>query len=133
MSVHLAAAAKTALTTSYQVLAMTGTTTDEALARPIQDECHLGLVHGELDTIAGGASAVTWYLSADAAGDVPLTPEVTTVIVAGKTTATDGGFGDVVDIDYRRFSSGVAGTVHLVAKLDAGTANCIPRIIWSTR
>jgi hypothetical protein len=95
------------------------------------DSCYLELAHLQLDTIAGGATTITWYVAADAGGDVPLTKEVTTTIVTGKTTATDGGAVEVLGIQYVRFDEGLGDTIYVVAKTNTGTANAIARVTWN--
>jgi len=128
--INISAEATAALTTSYAALTLTDDTTSEALAQNIPDACYLDWMHIQLDTIAGGAAAVTWYLCSDASMDVPLTKEVTTTIVAGDTTATDGAVVEALNVAYRRFSVGTGGSIYIAAKLDAGTANGIARIVW---
>jgi hypothetical protein len=110
--------AATGLTTAYAALALTG----------IPDDCWLSVLHGEIDTIAASAASITWYIAADSGGDVPVTAEVTTTIVTGKTTATDGGVTEAVDWDYVRSTNGTAGSLWVFAKTDAGTCNLTARI-----
>jgi hypothetical protein len=68
-----------------------------------------------------GATNVTWYLSADADGDVPITPSHTAAITAGET-AGKGGFAVLLDAssaipdDYY-----VQGKVYAVVSVDTGT------------
>lgn len=125
----ISAEASTALSTSYTVLTLDGDTSGDAAAKPVPDQCLLAYVIAVLDTTSS-ATAITWYLAADSGGDVPLTREVTSDILAGKTTATDGSVVMLLDVDYVRTSAGTAGALYLVAKTTAGTANCTPRLIW---
>ena len=127
---QISAAASTALSTSYTVMPCTATTAGEAVAAPVPDVCWLEDCHLQLDTIAT-ATTVTWFIAADAAGDVPLTHEVTTAIVTGATTATAGAVVEILSKWYVRYDVGVSETIYVVAKLDAGTANAIPRITWN--
>ncbi len=120
----------TALSTSYATLALDNDTTADASAAPVPTFCHLGMVVITLDTIAGGATTLTYFLSADAAGDVPITNATTTTITTGKTTATDGGVVGLVDAAYRHLDVGVAGKLYLQVKTNAGTANAIGRVTW---
>ena len=130
---QISAAASTALSTSYAVMACTSTTTDEAVAAPLPDSCYLEDAHLQIDTIAGGATTITWYIAADAAGDVPLTKLVTSTIVTGKTTATDGAVVEILGKWYMRYDDGVSDTIYVVAKTNAGTANAIARVTWNLR
>ena len=99
----------------------------------VPDECYLDSVQGLIDTIAGGATEVTWYVTEDAAGDFPLTDEVPVDIVVGIATATDGGVRTVFDTEYARSSNGVAGKLYVWAKLDAGTCNLNCVLRYATR
>ena len=128
---QISAAASTALTSAYAVMACTSTVTGEAQAVPMPDSCFLELSHLQLDTIAGGAASITWYVAADAAGDIPLTKLVTSTIVTGATTATDGAVVEVLGIQYVRFSDGVGDTIYVVAKTNVGTCNAIARVTWN--
>jgi hypothetical protein len=128
---QISAAASTALSTSYAALECTGTTSGEAQAVEVPDGCYLEDAHLQLDTIAGGATSITWLVAADAAGDVPLTNEITTTIVPGTTTATDGAVVEILGKLYQRYSVGVGGSVFIFAKTNAGTANAIARLTWN--
>ena len=89
-------------------------------------------VIAQLDTVAGGASSVLYYLAADVAGDVPLTNPGTASILLGKTTATVGAAIDCIDMDYhyQRLTVETIGTVYVVVWLNAGTANANIRLQW---
>lgn len=128
---QISSAASTALSTSYAVMTCTSTTTAETQAVPMPDSCFIELAHLQLADIAGGATTVTWYVAADAAGDIPLTKLVTSTIVVGATTATDGAVVEVLGIQYVRFDDGEGGEIYLVAKTNAGTVNAIPRVTWN--
>ena len=56
---------------------------------------------------------------------------MTSTIVAGATTATDGAVVEVLGIQYVRFSDGVGDTIYVVAKTNTGTANAIARVTWN--
>jgi hypothetical protein len=117
----IAEGSATALSSSYSVIALS----------IVPDRVHLGGLFGKIDTIASSAASVTWYLAADSAGDHAITSEVTSTIVTGKTTATDGGFAEAVDIDWAfpSWATG-AGSLYLVAKVDTGSANLTPGLTW---
>lgn len=121
-------AAAAALSTSYAVFTVTANASSDALSAAIPDDCLLGWLAVEIDTIASSAASITWYLSLDAAGDNPITDAKTTTIVTGKTTATDGGIAVALDLDYRRPTTGTTGTLYWVAKTNTGTCNAKPRI-----
>jgi hypothetical protein len=77
-------------------------------------------------TSIAGAATVTWYLSADAAGDVPITPSHAATITTGQT-AGKGGITVLIDAGYVIPATlYVTGKVYLVAVLDAGTAAGVP-------
>lgn len=77
-------------------------------------------------TAVSGAASITFYLSSDAAGDVPLTDETTKALV-GQSSGTKG------------FMAGWAtpsplpsgGAVYLWAKTDAGTVTLGFDLYWS--
>jgi len=62
-----------ALTTAYQVFTLTADTTNCARTANVPPFAELKNINFELDTIAGGASKVTFYLPRDLAGDIPVT------------------------------------------------------------
>lgn len=95
-----------------------------------RDNCRLGVLIGQLTSIAGGAASVTAHLAADATGDHAISPQETITIITGEGTATDGGFSTDLDILWTSPSWGTAGTVYAVLTLDAGTATCVPAITW---
>lgn len=107
------------LTTTYAALAVGG---GDGSA-PIPDAAWLSLAWLELSSIVT-AGSILWYLAADAAGDVPLTPVQTTTIVTGKTTSTSGSVVDTLDIAYARVGN-TAGRLYLIAKTNAGTATAV--------
>ena len=125
----LSAEATTALSTTYGTLTLDDDTVGDAGARPLPDQCRLVMIVVELDTIVTAASVV-WYLSADLAGDVPLTREVTSTILSQGTTADDGGIATRLEVDHVRLAAGTAGKLYLRAKTDAGTANAKARVTW---
>lgn len=124
------ASISTALSTVKAALAC-GLTSGDARSSVIPDECTLSHVWLEIASIAGGATAITWYLAADAAGDVAIAPSVTSAIVIGKTTPTDGSVCEAVDLEWCRPSSGAVGVLYLICNTNVGTANAIGRVHWS--
>lgn len=122
-----------ALTGTYQVFAMTRDGTNSPRSSLIPTWALLRRLLCFLDTIAGGASSVTFYLARDLAGDLPLTLPKTVNIAPGLTTATDGSILDDMEHDYiNPLVSGVdvEGTIYLAIKLNAGTANANLFLHW---
>lgn len=124
-----AVGASTGLTNSYSAPVALGANTGvDSRASAIPDDCLLGWLAVEIDTIADSAASITWFLALDAAGDNPITDAKTTTIVVGKTTGTDGGFGVALDLDYYRPSTAAQGALYWIAKTNTGTANAKPRL-----
>lgn len=121
-----------ALTATYQVFTLTADTTNCARTAAVPTFALLKNTNFELDTIAGGASKVTYYLARDAAGDIPVTMVYTADVVFGLTTATKGTAIACIDLDYhyQGLAAEVIGTLYLVVKLNAGTANGNIRQHW---
>jgi phage tail sheath gpL-like len=121
-----------ALTAAYQVFTLTADTTNCARTAVVPPFALLKNTNFELDTIAGGASKVTYYLARDVAGDIPVTTVFTADVVFGLTTATKGTAIACIDLDYhyQGLAAEVIGTLYLVVKLNAGTANGNIRQHW---
>lgn len=80
------------------------------------------------DTIVTAVTA-TWYVAEDAAGDVPITPAQTDTIEQGKTTTSDGSVARRLDHIWTKDATLAAdGRLYLVVKLNAGSANVLPRL-----
>jgi hypothetical protein len=127
----ISASAVTALSTSYTVVQLSDNTTPEAFAQEVPDECLLVDVAMHLNTIAGGATEVTWFLAVDSGADVPITREVAAdPIVFGNTTATKGSTINILIKDHKRPTAGEKGAIYLAVKLDAGTANLVGLLTW---
>jgi hypothetical protein len=122
----LSAGASTALSTTYARMACTATPAADPLSEALPDRVTLSWASLELTTISGAASVI-WYLSADADGDAPITPTLTTTIVADGATATSGGVAATLAL--ARVGSG--GSIYVNAKTDAGTATGIARVSWT--
>jgi hypothetical protein len=121
-----------ALTTAYQVFTLTADPTNAPRTAVVPDFAHFQHLAVEMDTIAGGASSVTLFLARDAAGDIPLTAEQTASVQFGFTTATSGSAIACIDLDYhyQQLAVEVRGTVYVVIKTNAGTANGNLRLHW---
>ncbi|MEN9785462.1 MAG: hypothetical protein RLZZ299_726 [Pseudomonadota bacterium] len=121
-----------ALTTTKQVFALTADTVNCPFSVPVPNDCALKQLNFELDTIAGGASSVTYFLARDLAGDIPVTPEASASVTFGFTTATKGTAIACIDLEhhYQELGSEVRGTLYIVVKVNAGTANANIRLYW---
>lgn len=127
-----------ALTTAKSVITCQQDTTNQKRSKPFPSRGHLSHVELELDTIAGGATKITWNLAWDANGDHPLHPEIEQDITTGKTTATDGGVAALVDIDFEAPDDASAwtdaekggwdGRIFVVAATNVGTCNAKARV-----
>lgn len=118
----------TALTTTYAIMVCDDDLVADALARPVPNNCRLLTAVLEVTSI-NGAGSIVWYIAADALGALPLTLITTTTLTAG-AVAAKGSIVGLLDVGYSRSSAGVAGKLYVVAKTDAGTATCKPRITW---
>lgn len=115
-----ARSASTSLTSSYGTAAVLGAAGDT-----VSDEADLGPLVLEVTAIASSATTLTWYVSRDLAGDVPVTLEVTETIRTGKTTATAGSVARDMDSPYKRNATHTpaAGRLYLWAKTNVGTCS----------
>lgn len=121
-----------ALTTTKQVFALTADTTNNPFSVLVTNDCTLKQINFELDTIAGGASSVTYFLARDLAGDIPVTAESSASVTFGFTTATKGTAIACVDLEhhYQELGSEVRGTLYIIVKVNSGTANANIRLYW---
>jgi hypothetical protein len=122
----------TALTVAYNVAGMIFST--DASASPdaiaLKNQAHLGLVSLALNTIAGGAASVSWFLARDSAGAYPITPVQTDTIVG--IVAANGSVSRTLGIDYSKNALALASELYLFAKLDVGTANGNGTLYWKS-
>lgn len=122
---RLVQGASTALSTTPAIIGLVHVPADSS-STGFPAVAHLGKFCVRLTSIAGGATEITWYLSADSAGDVPITPSHTATITTGQT-AGKGGICVLLDAasaipdDYY-----TEDTVYCVLDLDAGTATGVP-------
>jgi len=121
-----------ALTTTKQVFPLTADTTNNPFSVLVTNDCTLKQINFELDTIAGGASSVTYFLARDLAGDIPVTAESSASVTFGFTTATKGTAIACVDLEhhYQELGSEVRGTLYIIVKVNSGTANANIRLYW---
>lgn len=119
---------KTGITNAYVVADAVPLTAVAALkwSEKVPRKCQLRSVRICAETRAGGAAALTFFLSSDANGDRPLTGEVTVSMVGGLTTAAQGGsvavFAAPVKYEYDS-TLDADGVVYMHAKWDAGTGD----------
>jgi hypothetical protein len=121
-----------ALTAAYQVFPLTQDTPNALRSSVVPPFAQLQQVNFQVDTLAGGAAKVTFYLSRDAAGDIPVTGEIAATVEFGFTTPTKGTAIGCLDYDYHYTQTApeVLGTLYLVAKLNIGTANANVLLHW---
>lgn len=121
-----------ALTTTPQSFALTKDAANSPTSAVIPTFASLKQVNVQVDTVAAGASSVSFYIAADLAGDIPLTTEQSAVIEFGKTTATKGTAIGCIDLDYhfQQLPVETVGTVYIIIWLNAGTANANIRLHW---
>lgn len=118
--------ASTALSATAAVIPLTMVSEERSAQVPQSGRLgKLLVVLTDIDLVTP-ATSVTWYLAADADGDVPITPEVTTDITAGET-AGKGGVVALIDCGYAIPATlYVEGTVYLVIATDADTPTAVP-------
>jgi hypothetical protein len=116
------------LTVAYAATELTADVADAAAAVP--DDCLLSSLDLAIDTVAGGAAALSdVYLSEDAAGLYPLSHPVDVTWIE---SATVGHYVATVEIDrvYHLSDEGTAGSVFPMARTDVGTCNIVARLRW---
>lgn len=120
------------LSTTPQVFTLTQDSINSPRSAPVPTFAQFKQLIVQVDAVLGGASSVSYYIAADAAGDIPLTPQSTANILFGKTTATSGSAIDCIDVDYhyQQLIAETQGTVYLVIWANAGTANANIRLLW---
>lgn len=121
-----------ALTTAPQIFTLTRDETNSPRSSVVPPFAQFKQINFELDTLAGGATSLTYVIAADPAGDILLTPTSVAPITTGTTTATDGTAIGCIEYDYhfQQLVAETLGTVYLVVWLNAGTANCNARLHW---
>ena len=120
------------LSSSFVAIAVAKDTTNESKSQSVPNKSLLDKVRFSLNTIAGSATQVVWYLAEDSLGKHALTPSQTTTIDTGLSATTFGFISASLDgFPYRRTSKiTTAGTMYLIAKTDAGTATGEVFIHW---
>lgn len=121
-----------ALTATKQVVALTAVPASATRSSAVPTFAQLKQINFEMDTIAGGCSKVTFYLSRDLAGDIPVTPTLSADVVFGFTTATKGSAIACLDYEYywMQYAAETQGTVYLVVQGNVGTANVNVLLHW---
>lgn len=129
--ISFSCSAATALSTTYAAAEIGEVTGTDAKAEALPGACYLWRLEGTLTAIAGAAS-VTWYLSKDAAGDKPLTPEATVTILDADASGA-GSVNTVIQTAIPLDSDSSGSRIWAHAKTDAGTASMVARLIWELR
>lgn len=89
---------------------------------------HLSAIYIKVDTIASGATQITFRLTRDANGDNTIIGDTTATISTGITTATEGAITAKIDIDYVNSND----TLWCHMKTNAGTCNVKSiELFWS--
>jgi hypothetical protein len=122
------------LSNTFAVTALTGS--DATLGgSDIPTVGNLQNIEFELTSISTAVS-VTMYLARDSVGDYPITPSVGSGATQNINTGITSGKGSVIftiEYDYKHFagvSNSTAGTIYLVAKVNAGSATAQVRLNW---
>ena len=79
---------------------------------------HLSAIYIHVNTIAAGATALTFSLSNDTAGDQKWIGNTTATFSTGVTTATQGSVTAKLDVDYIKTADDI---LYLHARTDIGT------------
>jgi len=79
---------------------------------------HLSAIYIHVNTIAAGATSLTFSLSTDTTGDQKWIGNTTATFSTGVTTATQGNITAKLDVDYVKTADDV---LYLHARTDAGT------------
>lgn len=114
-----------AMTVAYSTPQRLGYDVSIPKSQELRAQMYLSLITLRLTTIAGGATEVTWFLSADANGDAPITPEKVSAIVDHDADGI-GAVSETLEVYWPLTmgdgSGGGGGNdIYVVAKLDAGT------------
>lgn len=129
--------ASTALTNAYSApIKVTNVTGTDAGAQVLPAFSLLQFIRFKVTSIASSAASITYFLSLDSAGDVPITPEVTVSIVPGKTTATSGGAASALSSFPLAAVTSYDSTnqaVYVIAKTNTGTCTVVPYVYFKLR
>lgn len=79
----------------------------------------LSAVYVKVDTIAAGATQITFRLTRDLAGNDTVVGDTTATLSTGITTATEGAVSAKIDIDYKHTSP----NLYIHMRTNAGTCN----------
>jgi hypothetical protein len=115
------------VTAVYSTCAV-GVSLADGLSSDFPDHCHLSALDIACDTLAGGFTTLTCYLSEDAAGLYPICHPSTIPLVLG-TTAVRYVASYLVERERRLTGvSTLAGKLYLQVKGNAGTCNLVARL-----
>jgi hypothetical protein len=115
-----------ALGVAYSGTPITVSAPDGAIAIP--DRCYLSFLDLVFDTVAGGATSVTLYLSEDNGGVYGVSTIVEISLLVGAAVGRPEAVIDLSRYYHRSTLGGVAATLYLWAKTNLGTVNVQARI-----
>ena len=122
----------TGITTAYPATGFTVSNATNLGSLPVPQQAYLYRLEGKIDTIAGGATSVTWWLAVDFGGEVSLTDEQTVTILDADGDAA-GSIQTLINTAYVETNDNSSpGVLYLFAKTDAGTCNLACRLFWGT-
>lgn len=117
------------LTASFVEIALTASNDDDTSV-PVPDECALGALDLTFSDVVTAQSA-TLYLAQDVGGVVGVYGPVEVDLEPGLTAGTYIASADLNNLPFKRSEAGVADTLYLVIKMDAGTADVVARLRFS--
>ena len=120
-------------TTTNSIFAVTIDATNAPASSGVPDWAWLEDIVFETSNEAGGITTLTFFLSRDAAGDRPITPEATVTLTNGATTATRGGTAakiQKIHYNQRIATIDVAETIYCTVRTNAGTCSVDVMLFW---
>jgi hypothetical protein len=121
-------------TTTYAIaraVALSGSTAVDAWAKALPSGGYWSHLEVLLTETVATVASVTFFLSWDAAGNVPASSEATITLVRGLTDTTLLGGASGLDVWPSFNDNAVAGTLYLHMKTNAGTATLTQaRLYW---
>ena len=99
--------------------------------KKIASQCYLDKILFTWKSISTAVN-FSWYLAYDSAGEYPIAdPQETITFKDGKTGTTKVNAFDLAGAAYRYTEQGQS--IHLIAKVDAGTVNVDAVLLWRGR
>jgi len=115
-----------ALGVAYSGTPITASVPDGGVVIP--DHCYLSSLDLVFDTVAGGATTVTLYLSEDGGGVYGISTLVDIALIVGAAVGRPEAIIDLSRYYHRSTLGGVAGTLWLWARTNLGTVGVQARI-----